>query len=162
MLTGIIGIDDEGLSDEQFVLLEKLVVEQLEQRIPGRNVQFSKPLREDRVAAIAAATSNRFNSITKKPNGRSLSRKRRLRGPRAGLRPAPAVSFGIAGTVGVGLRPARGVKSQHPSRQTRRGLPLLSEIQRAGELPLSDPTRSPSPPDILAPSGSLRAAARHR
>ena len=54
MLTGIIGIDDEGLSDEQFVLLEKLVVEQLEQRIPGRNVQFSKPLSEDRVATIAA------------------------------------------------------------------------------------------------------------
>jgi len=54
MLTGIIGIDDEGLSDEQFVLLEKLVVEQLEKRIPGRNVQLSKPLCEDRVAAIAA------------------------------------------------------------------------------------------------------------
>jgi len=54
MLTGIIGIDDEGLSDEQFVLLEKLVVEQLEKRIPGRNVQLSKPLCVDRVAAIAA------------------------------------------------------------------------------------------------------------
>ena len=54
MLTGIIGIDDEGLSDEEFELLTRLVVEQLAQRIPGRNVQFSNPLSDDRVAAIAA------------------------------------------------------------------------------------------------------------
>ena len=52
MLTGIMGIDDEGWSDGEFVLLEKLVVEQLKQRIPGRNVQFSNPLSDDRVAAI--------------------------------------------------------------------------------------------------------------
>jgi hypothetical protein len=52
MLTGIIGIDDEGLSDEEFELLTKLVLEQLEQRIPGRNMQFSNPLSDDRVAAI--------------------------------------------------------------------------------------------------------------
>ena len=54
MLTGIIGIDDEGLSDEQFELLTNLVVEQLEHRVPDRNMQFNKPLSADRVAAIAA------------------------------------------------------------------------------------------------------------
>ncbi len=52
MLTGIVGIDDEGLNNEEFELLTKLVIEQLEQRIPGRNVQFSNPLSDKRVTEI--------------------------------------------------------------------------------------------------------------
>ena len=51
MLTGIVGIDNEGWTDEEFELLQKLVVEQLKLRIPGRNIQFSNPLSEDRVEA---------------------------------------------------------------------------------------------------------------
>jgi hypothetical protein len=54
MLTGMVGIDDEGLNDEEFELLTRLVIEQLKQRIPGRNVQFNNPLSDERVAAIIA------------------------------------------------------------------------------------------------------------
>ena len=52
MLTGIVGIDNEGWTDEEFELLQNLVVEQLKLRIPGRNIQFSNPLSDDRVDAI--------------------------------------------------------------------------------------------------------------
>ena len=54
MLEGIIGLDEEGWSDEQFDLLESLVLEQLRLRIPMRNAEFSFPLREERVRAIYA------------------------------------------------------------------------------------------------------------
>ncbi|MCY4549688.1 MAG: hypothetical protein OXC28_15080 [Defluviicoccus sp.] len=54
MLEGIIGLDDEGWSEEQFDLLEALVLEQLRLRIPMRNAEFSFPLSEDRVRAIYA------------------------------------------------------------------------------------------------------------
>ena len=50
MLTGIVGIDDEELNNEEFEVLTRLVVEQLEQRIPGPNVPFSSPLNDQRVA----------------------------------------------------------------------------------------------------------------
>lgn len=54
MLEGIIGLDEEGWSDEQFDLLEELVLEQLRLRIPMRNAEFSFPVSEERVRAIYA------------------------------------------------------------------------------------------------------------
>lgn len=52
MLEGIVGLDEEGLSNEQFELLGTLVVEQLRLRIRMRNAEFSFPLGEDRIRAI--------------------------------------------------------------------------------------------------------------
>ena len=52
MLSGIAGIGEEGLTPDDWSLLEKLIVEQLRQRIRMRNAQFSYPLSEDRVQAI--------------------------------------------------------------------------------------------------------------
>jgi hypothetical protein len=52
MLSGIAGIAEEGLTDSDWNLLKKLIVEQLKQRIRMRNAQFSLPLSEERVQAI--------------------------------------------------------------------------------------------------------------
>jgi hypothetical protein len=52
MLSGIAGIAEEGLSESDWALLERLIVEQLRQRIRMRNAQFSFPLSEERVQAI--------------------------------------------------------------------------------------------------------------
>ena len=52
MLAGIAGIAEENLADAEWRLLEKLVSEQLRQRIRMRNAQFSYPLAEERVQAI--------------------------------------------------------------------------------------------------------------
>ena len=52
MLSGIAGIAEEGFSHSDWSLLEKLIVEQLRQRIRMRNAQFSYPLSEERVQAI--------------------------------------------------------------------------------------------------------------
>ena len=52
MLSGIIGLDKEGWSEEQFALMGELVAEQLRLRIHMRNAEFSFPLSEDRVQAI--------------------------------------------------------------------------------------------------------------
>jgi hypothetical protein len=52
MLSGIAGIGEEGLSESDWKLLEKLLVEQLRQRIRMRNAQFGFPLSEERVQAI--------------------------------------------------------------------------------------------------------------
>ena len=52
MLAGIGGIAEENLAEADWRLLEKLVVEQLRQRIRMRNAQFSYPLSEERVQAI--------------------------------------------------------------------------------------------------------------
>ncbi len=54
MLEGIIGLDNEGWSDEQLGLMGDLVVEQLHLRIHMRNAEFSFPLSGDRVQAIFA------------------------------------------------------------------------------------------------------------
>jgi hypothetical protein len=52
MLSGIAGSAEGGLTGEDWTLLEKLIVEQLRQRIRMRNAQFSFPLTEERVQAI--------------------------------------------------------------------------------------------------------------
>jgi len=52
MLSGIAGIAEEGLTGSDWSLLEKLIVEQLKQRIRMRNAQFSYPLSEERIQAI--------------------------------------------------------------------------------------------------------------
>lgn len=54
MLAGIVGLDDEGWSDAEFALLEELVTAQLALRVPGRNVQFSRPVSDARIAEILA------------------------------------------------------------------------------------------------------------
>jgi hypothetical protein len=52
MLDGIMGLDGEDWSAEQFSLMGDLVVDQLRLRIPMRNAEFSFPLSQDRVQAI--------------------------------------------------------------------------------------------------------------
>jgi hypothetical protein len=52
MLSGIAGTAEAGLTEADWKLLEKLLVEQLRQRIRMRNAQFSYPLSEARVQAI--------------------------------------------------------------------------------------------------------------
>ncbi len=54
MLEGVVGLDNEGLSDAQFALLGDLVVEQLRLRIRMRNAEFSFPLGEARIRGIFA------------------------------------------------------------------------------------------------------------
>lgn len=54
MLAGIVGLDEEGWTDEQFALMGELVREQLRLRVRMRNAEFSYPLSEDRVQAIFA------------------------------------------------------------------------------------------------------------
>ena len=52
MLNGILGLDGEGWSDEDFEKMGELVVAQLRQRILMRNAEFSFPLSDERVQAI--------------------------------------------------------------------------------------------------------------
>lgn len=52
MLDGIAGIASEGLADSDWALMEKLVAEQLRQRIVMRNGQFGQPLPATRIEAI--------------------------------------------------------------------------------------------------------------
>ena len=54
MLEGIMGLDKEGWSSDDFTLMERLVVDQLKARIRMRNAEFSFPLSENRVQAIYA------------------------------------------------------------------------------------------------------------
>lgn len=54
MMKGIVGLDEEGLSPEDWALLTRLTVEQLEARIRMRNAQFGHPLSEARIAEILA------------------------------------------------------------------------------------------------------------
>ena len=54
MLAGITGLDQEGLTAEQFALMGGLVTEQLRLRIHMRNAEFSFPLNGERIAAIFA------------------------------------------------------------------------------------------------------------
>ena len=54
MLKGVAGLDREGLSAEDWALMEKLTIEQLELRIDMRNAQFGHPLSAARVAEIKA------------------------------------------------------------------------------------------------------------
>ena len=54
MLEGIIGLGEEGWTEEQFALMGNLVIEQLRLRIRMRNAEFSFPLSEERVKAIFA------------------------------------------------------------------------------------------------------------
>ncbi len=52
MLSGIVGLDAERMSDADYELMTGLVVEQLRVRIRMRNSEFSYPLAEDRIQAI--------------------------------------------------------------------------------------------------------------
>jgi len=52
MLEGIVGLDREGWSAEDFSQMENLVIEQLQHRIRMRNAEFSLPLTEERVQEI--------------------------------------------------------------------------------------------------------------
>ncbi len=54
MLKGIVGLDEQGLSDADWELIERLTVAQLEHRIRMRNAQFDHPLPEERVQQIFA------------------------------------------------------------------------------------------------------------
>jgi hypothetical protein len=54
MLGGIIGLDKEGWSEQQFALMGALVTEQLRLRIHMRNAEFSFPISATRVQAIFA------------------------------------------------------------------------------------------------------------
>lgn len=54
MLKGIVGLDQEGLTAEEWQLLGDISVEQLKGRIRMRNAQFGYPLSEQRVQEIFA------------------------------------------------------------------------------------------------------------
>jgi hypothetical protein len=54
MLSGIVGLDDSKLSDEEWRLMTDLVVEILRHRIHMRNAEFSFPLPQKRIEAIFA------------------------------------------------------------------------------------------------------------
>lgn len=54
MLQGIVGLDDEGLAEDEWERLTELVVRLLRLRIPMRNGQFSYPLSQERIDAIYA------------------------------------------------------------------------------------------------------------
>ena len=54
MLEGIAGLDREGWSEDDFKLMEELVLDQLRHRVRMRNAEFSFPLTEDRVQDIFA------------------------------------------------------------------------------------------------------------
>jgi hypothetical protein len=54
MLKGIVGLDDEGLAEQDWQRLTEMSIEQLKARILMRNSQFSYPLSERRVAEIFA------------------------------------------------------------------------------------------------------------
>ena len=52
MLAGVAGIDQEGLAAADWKLMEKLVIEQLQQRIRMRNEMFSFPMSDERMQAV--------------------------------------------------------------------------------------------------------------
>ena len=52
MMHGVVGIDDEGLSDSGWEELTELTMEQLRLRLFMRNVQFSHPLPDERIREI--------------------------------------------------------------------------------------------------------------
>ena len=52
MLGGIVGLEEEGISDENYTLMTDLVVKQLRARIKMRNAEFSFVLSEERIEAI--------------------------------------------------------------------------------------------------------------
>ncbi len=52
MMQGVVGIDDDGLSDSDWKELTELTLEQLRLRLPMRNVQFSHPLSDARIQEI--------------------------------------------------------------------------------------------------------------
>ena len=54
MMSGIVGIDAEGLSDGDWAELTRLTVEQLRLRLFMRNSQFSHPLSDERIKEILA------------------------------------------------------------------------------------------------------------
>lgn len=54
MLKGIVGLDAEGLSAEEWQTLERLSIEQLKARIIMRNAQFSTPLAPTRLNEVLA------------------------------------------------------------------------------------------------------------
>jgi hypothetical protein len=54
MLKGIVGLDDDGLTEQDWHRLAEISIEQLKARILMRNSQFSHPLREERLAEIIA------------------------------------------------------------------------------------------------------------
>ncbi len=56
MLKGVVGLDDEALSEAEWGLLGELSVGQLKLRIRMRNAQFGFPLSDARVAEICAGT----------------------------------------------------------------------------------------------------------
>jgi hypothetical protein len=54
MMAGVIGVDEEGLSDKEWRVLEELTVEQLKLRLDMRNAQFSHPVSAARIKEILA------------------------------------------------------------------------------------------------------------
>jgi hypothetical protein len=54
MLAGVVGLDGEDLSADQWELLQSITLEQLSQRIAMRNAQFSHPVAQARIDAILA------------------------------------------------------------------------------------------------------------
>src|SRR6185369_9769974 len=54
MLRGIVGLDREGLSREDWAAFERITLEQMKSRILMRNDQFGKPLSDKRVREIYA------------------------------------------------------------------------------------------------------------
>ena len=54
MMAGVIGVDEEGLSEAEWKELTELTVEQLRLRLAMRNAQFSHPVSDARVTEILA------------------------------------------------------------------------------------------------------------
>ena len=54
MMAGVIGVDEEGLSDSEWAVLTDLTTEQLRMRLTMRNAQFSHPVAEARLKEILA------------------------------------------------------------------------------------------------------------
>ena len=54
MMAGVIGVDEEGLSEAEWKELTELTVEQLKLRLAMRNAQFSHPVSDARVTEILA------------------------------------------------------------------------------------------------------------
>ena len=52
MLGGIVGLEEEPMSDSEYELMTDLVVKQLRARIRMRNAEFSQPLSNERIEAI--------------------------------------------------------------------------------------------------------------
>jgi hypothetical protein len=54
MMEGVVGIEEEGLSESDWAEMERLTVEQLRLRLYMRNSQFSHPLSNERIDEIIA------------------------------------------------------------------------------------------------------------